>query len=78
MYIFGVSKTITVKKKIMKKHSTTLFIQINQEQTKSLTNITAEIVAENIEIMKSKIFSAADLWNIQCQKKKILQRRYSF
>ena len=62
----------------MKKQSETLFTQISNQQVNSLTTIVKETLAAGISKVAGKTFSAADLWNIQRQKKSMLQRRYSF
>ncbi|MEO6720231.1 MAG: hypothetical protein ABIN67_07680 [Ferruginibacter sp.] len=62
----------------MKKQSETLFAQISDQQVNSLTTIVKETLATSISKVARNAFSAADLWNIQRQKKSMLQRRYSF
>jgi hypothetical protein len=61
----------------MKKQSETLFTQISNQQVNNLTTIVKETLATGISMVPGKTFSAADLWNIQRQKKSMLQRRYS-
>ena len=62
----------------MKKQSTTLFAQLGESAMKSLTNIVDEKLAFDIEPTQPKIFTAAELWNIQRQKKAITRRRFNF
>ena len=61
----------------MKKQSNTLFTYLNIEQVENLTSIVKETLATNVSTKSNKTFSAADLWNIQRQKKGFVQRRYS-
>ena len=61
----------------MKKQSNTLFTYLNIEQVQNLTSIVKETLAKNANTVSNKTFSAADLWNIQRQKKSFVQRRYS-
>jgi hypothetical protein len=62
----------------MKKQSTTSFIKMSTEHLGNLTNIVNETLATGFNQPKSKIFTAADLWNIQRQGKSRTQRRFSF
>jgi len=62
----------------MKKQSNTLFTGLSEEQVNSLTTIVAETLAFNQVKAKTKVFTAAELWNIQRQKKGITTRRHSF
>ncbi|MEO6230053.1 MAG: hypothetical protein ABJB11_08140 [Ferruginibacter sp.] len=61
----------------MKKQSTTLFTQISKEIVNNLTTIVSESLVKNYSTKHSKVFSAADLWNIQRQKRALVQRRYA-
>lgn len=67
----------TKKLNKMKKQSITLFTGLSEAQVNSLTTIVAETLAFNQEKPKTKVFTAAELWNIQRQKKAILTRRHS-
>ncbi len=51
-----------------------LFKAISIGETKKLTIIVNETLAGNTQ--QEKTFTAADLWNIQRQKKSIMPRRY--
>ncbi|MEO6548232.1 MAG: hypothetical protein ABIN94_09540 [Ferruginibacter sp.] len=62
----------------MKKQSNTLFATISAEQVDSLTTVVKETLANGFNYSKPKIFTVADLWNIQRQGKVRIQRRYSF
>ena len=73
------SKTLEkqLKQKIMKKQSNTLFIEISKEQVENLTTIVKETIVAGYNQAQTKLFTAADLWNIQRQKKGFSQRRFS-
>lgn len=62
----------------MKKHLNSLLSQLRTEQLEILTTIVNETLATGLDLPKSKIFTAADLWNIQRQGKQRVQRRLSF
>lgn len=62
----------------MKKQSTGLFSQINTRNFENLTTIVSETLACGLNLSVSKKFSTADLWNIQRQGRRRLQRRLSF
>lgn len=57
----------------MKTQSTSLFTSISKTETAQLTSIVAETLASVNKGTKS--FTAADLWNIQRQKRSFVQRR---
>lgn len=59
----------------MKKQSTTLFATKSTEQLENLTSVVNETLATGINLPKSRIFTTADLWNIQRQDKSRIQRR---
>lgn len=62
----------------MKKQSNNLFATISSEEAASLTSIVNETLATSCNQSNGKIFTAADLWNIQRQGKSAIQRRHSF
>ena len=62
----------------MKKQSTSLFTQMSSNQFKCLTTIVNETLATDFNNTREKRFTAADLWNIQRQGKRRIQRRSSF
>lgn len=66
------------KLKIMKKQSGTLFTSLGKTTVSNLTTIVDETLATGFTVNKSKVFSAADLWNIQRNKKSLLSRRFAF
>ena len=61
----------------MKKQSNTLFTGISKEQVENLTTIVKETIVAGYNQAQAKLFTAADLWNIQRQKKGFSQRRFS-
>ena len=62
----------------MKKQSTTLFAQLGESAMKALTSIVDEKLAFDVKPAQPKIFTAAELWNIQRQKKAVSRRRFNF
>ena len=61
----------------MKKLTTILFPTMGKIQIESLTTIVKETIAQEYCQKPAKQFTAADLWNIQRQKKSLGLRRYS-
>ena len=59
----------------MKTQSANLFNQISKTQVENLTMEVKETLAVGYNQNQSKSFSAAELWNIQRQRKSINQRR---
>ena len=57
----------------MKKQTTNQFLQMSKEQTEKLTTVVKETLA--LGLSPVKIFSTADLWNIQRRSRTIMQRR---
>lgn len=55
--------------------STNLFSQISKTQVENLTMEVKETLAMGYNHNQSKTFSAAELWNIQRQRKSLNQRR---
>ena len=53
----------------MKKQSTTFLSQLGTEKMANLTTIVSETLALDYKIPAPKIFTAAELWDIQKQKK---------
>ena len=52
-----------------------LFQAISEAETKKLTTVVNETIAFGNN--QKKAFTAADLWNIQRQRKSLLQRRHN-
>ena len=61
----------------MKKLSTNLFTIISAKDVENLTTVVKETLAVSFN-QQNKVFTAADLWNIQRQGKRREQRRFSF
>ena len=61
----------------MKKQTTILFAQLGQVHVRTLTTIVKETLALDYK-PAGKVFTAADLWSIQRQKKAVSQRRFHF
>lgn len=59
----------------MKMQSANLFNQINKTQVENLAMEVKETLAMGYNHNQSKTFSAAELWNIQRQRKSINPRR---
>jgi hypothetical protein len=57
----------------MKKQTTNQFLPISKEQTEQLTAVVNETLA--LGVMPAKVFSSADLWNIQRRSRTIMSRR---
>ncbi|MEO6722232.1 MAG: hypothetical protein ABIN67_17830 [Ferruginibacter sp.] len=62
----------------MKKQTTILFAQLGQVHVQTLTTIVKETLALDYRPAQSKVFTAAELWSIQRQKKASSQRRFYF
>ena len=58
----------------MKKQTTNQFLQMSKEQTQKLTTIVKETLA--LGLSPVKVFSFAELWNIQRRSRTMTQRRY--
>ena len=64
---------------IMKKQSNTLFAQLGENEVTNLTSIVRETLAFGLTAAApKKVFTAAELWNIQRQKRNFVQRRSIF
>ena len=61
----------------MKMQSTVLLNQLNETSLANLTTQVKEVLATEYKKSTNRIFSAADLWNIQRQQKARVQRRYA-
>ncbi len=60
----------------MKKQSFNSFMLVNKTEMSFLTTAIKETLATNFETTPDKIFSAADLWNIQRNKKRNPGRKF--
>lgn len=59
----------------MKKQLTSIHIQLSTKELEKLATIVEETLVPGTNPTNSKIFTAADLWNIQRQGKERIQRR---
>ncbi|MEO6548234.1 MAG: hypothetical protein ABIN94_09550 [Ferruginibacter sp.] len=62
----------------MKTQSNSLFSNISKQQMGELTNVVKETLASSQYESQTKIFTAADLWNIQRMGFRRTQRRATF
>lgn len=53
-----------------------LFTVISKTEKEQLTTVVKETIAFDAVQVKTKHFTTADLWNIQRQKRSILQRKH--
>ena len=60
----------------MKKQSTTQFSQISKSETEKLTTVVNETIAHGV--IPVRIFSSAELWNIQRRGRTMMSRRNYF
>jgi len=60
----------------MKTQTTSLFNQLSKIQLVSLTAEVKEILAMHLAVPAGKKITAADVWNIQRQKRARVQRRF--
>ena len=61
----------------MKTQTTSLFNAISKAQLVSLTTEVKETLAMDVNHPAAKKFTAAEVWNIQRQKRSRVQRRFS-
>jgi hypothetical protein len=62
----------------MRRQSVSIFTTLSKEELEAIINIVSETMAAGEPAIKEKKISAADLWNIQRQKRTFVQRRSSF
>ena len=60
----------------MKKQSFNSFMPVSKTEMSTLTQEVKETLVTNFETTQEKIFSAADLWNIQRNKRRNNNRRF--
>ena len=60
----------------MKKQLFNSFLPVSKTEMSILTTEVKETLATNFETTQAKIFSAADLWNIQRNKKRNTGRKF--
>ena len=59
----------------MKTQTTNLFSQLSNTEMENLMAEVKETLATGYTQKKNKVFSAAELWNIQRQRRSFVQRR---
>ena len=62
----------------MKKQSSDSFTEMNAQHNENLSAVGNETSACGTTPPKNKIFTAAELWNIQNHSKRRIQRRFDF
>ncbi|MEP7110124.1 MAG: hypothetical protein ABI760_19165 [Ferruginibacter sp.] len=62
----------------MKKQSNMLFVKFGKDALANLTMEVKETLAAGFKLPGQKAFTAADLWNIQRQRRSMVQRRFLF
>lgn len=63
----------------MKKSSNTLFARLGENEVNKLATIVEETIALDVHpAPPKKTFTAAEMWNIQRQRKSPVQRRFIF
>ncbi|MEO6733952.1 MAG: hypothetical protein ABIN01_22200 [Ferruginibacter sp.] len=62
----------------MKKQSTTLFSQISTQHFDNLTTVVNETLSAGFKQSATKIFTVAELWDIQRRGKSQIQRRFFY
>ena len=60
----------------MKKQSTTQFSQISKSETEKLTAVVNETIT--LGVIPVRVFSSADLWNIQRRGRTMMSKRTYF
>ena len=76
--LFKKGQQKSIKLKVMKTQSNNLLEKLVKEEIEVLTNQVREILALDFKRSNDKVFSAAELWNIQRQRKTYTKRRFSF
>ena len=61
----------------MRHQSNSLFTTLTKEELEGIINMVSETIAAGQTATRQKKFNAADLWNIQRQKRTFIQRRFS-
>ncbi len=59
----------------MKKQNQGYLTQVTKMELLKLTTVTEETIATEIKQEEKKVFSSADLWNIQRNRRSFVQRR---
>ena len=62
----------------MKLQSNNLLENLTRQELKFLTTEVKETVNKNFKKERKRVFSAADFWNIQRQRKNLYTKRFAF
>lgn len=62
----------------MKLQSNNILENLTKDETKTLTTEVKEMLASGCKKQKNRIFSTADFWNIQRQRKNSYSKRFAF
>ena len=62
----------------MKLQSNNLLENLSRQELKLLTTEVKETVNKNFKKERKRVFSAADFWNIQRQRKNLYTKRFAF
>ncbi|MDE3182963.1 MAG: hypothetical protein KGM16_06045 [Bacteroidota bacterium] len=62
----------------MKLQSNNLLENLTRQELKLLTTEVKETVNKNFKKERKRVFSAADFWNIQRQRKNLYTKRFAF
>ena len=62
----------------MKLQSSNLLENLTRQELKFLTTEVKETVNKNFKKERKRVFSAADFWNIQRQRKNLYTKRFAF
>ena len=62
----------------MKLQSSNLLENLTRQELKFLTAEVKETVTQNFTKERKRVFSAADFWNIQRQRKNLFTKRFAF
>ena len=78
IFIITNQKLIASKNKFMKKQSSPLFFSLSLNEQATITTQTEETLSAGFNLPHQKLFTMVDMWNIQRQRRCMIQRRFSF
>ena len=78
VFIVTNQQLTTGKNKFMKKQSGPLFFSLSLNDQANSTTQTEETVSAGFNLQHQKLFTIVDMWNIQRQRRCMIQRRFSF
>jgi hypothetical protein len=78
VYCIATKQSSFLNKKftVMQKQSNTLLAPLGKHQFAGLTTIVNETLAAEYKVSSPKVFTSAELWSIQRQKRAVDQRRF--